>query len=137
MGVVSTGSRSAELSQETLTFVDGSAKIRPLKDHIVIEPLDAEPPSSIIWMVEKTKPLRGIVKAVGPGHYPKRYDHPDKHQRSKMWDSKHFQPTEVKVGDVVELGGAEHGGYSFPKILWGGKPHILCREADVAGICFT
>lgn len=133
MSIVSSGAKSAELSQASRTFIRADEKIRCLRDQIVVEPLPVDH-GGVIEVVEHTKPLRGIVKAVGPGHYPKRYDHPDKHRRTKMWDSKQFQPTEVKVGDVVELGGYEYGGYGFQQFMWGDKMHIICREADVSGI---
>ena len=71
---------------------------------------------------------------MGPGHYPRRYDNYDKSRRTKTWLSKSFQPTEVKVGDIVELGGIEFRGYDFPTFLWGGKKHAFVREADVSGI---
>jgi co-chaperonin GroES (HSP10) len=128
-----TGGRSARLSHDGNTYVPADAKIRCLRDQIIVEPLDV-PHSKVLEIIEHTKPVRGVVKSVGPGHYPKRYNHPDKHQRSKMWDSKVFQPTEVKVGDIVELGGIEFGGYSFQTFLWGDKTHLICREADVSGI---
>ena len=95
--------RSAHLSQASNTDIQADAKIRPLRDQIIVEPLNVVLSQTII-VKEETKPLRGIVKAVGPGHYPKKYDHPDKHKRTRMWDSKVFQPTNVTVGDVVELG---------------------------------
>ncbi len=104
-----------------------------MRDQIIIEPLPVDH-SDVLLVVEHTKPLRGIVRAVGPGHYPKQYDHPDKHRRKKMWDGKHFQPTEVKVGDVVELGGYQYGGYAFQQFMWGDKMHIICREADISGV---
>jgi hypothetical protein len=75
-------------------------------------------------------PARGIVKAVGPGTYPKKYDHQDKHKRTKFVYSKHFLPTEVKVGDVVELG----EGFAFEQFWWGDTLHIHCTEKDVCGI---
>jgi co-chaperonin GroES (HSP10) len=134
MSVHSTGSRSAELSWASLTMVRADEQIRCRRDYIVVEPLEVDHGTTII-VKERTKPLRGIVKAVGPGHYPKRYDHSDKHRRTKTWDSKSFQPTEVRPGDVVELGGYEYSGYSFQTFLWGDKVHLLCREADVAGVC--
>lgn len=140
MGAIATGARSAELSCESKTYVPAEAKIRCLRDQIIVEPLPVDH-SNILMVFEKTKPLRGIVRAVGPGHYPKRYDHPDKHRRTKMWDSKVFQPTELKVGDVVEIGGYGvddcghvHRGFGFQQFYWGNKMHIICREADVAGV---
>lgn len=132
--IVSSGAQSAELSQQLFTRVPKDSIILCLRDQIIVEPLP-HTPSDLIEVVEEMKPLRGIVKAVGPGHYPKRYDHPDKHRRTKMWDSKHFQPTEVKVGDVVELGSPQGlRGYSFQQIMWGDTMHLVCREADVSGV---
>lgn len=134
---LSSDRRSAELSMHSPTYVGEDQAIRPLHDHIIVEPLGVEH-SQILQVVEHTKPLRGIVKAVGPGHYPLCYDHPDKNRRTKSWRSKTFQPTEVRVGDVVELGGlyidGRITGYSFQQFIWGSKLHIMCREADVAGV---
>lgn len=119
---------------ETITRVPADAKLRPLRDQMIVEPLDVVH-SKMLIVIDRSKPLRGIVKAIGPGHYPKKYDHRDKHKRTKMWDSKRFQPTEIKVGDVVELGGAEIGGYAFETFWWGDVVHLHCREADVAVVC--
>lgn len=104
--------------------------LRPLRDHIVVKPL-AWRPSAIVDIAGDTrKPLRGTVVAVGPGCYPKRYNS----NRSKCWDSAVFRPTQVRVGDVVELGGLELGGYRFPQILIGTEMHVICREEDVTGV---
>jgi hypothetical protein len=134
MSIRSSGGRSAELSWDSLTRVPAEKQIQCRRDYIVVEPLDIDHAMSLI-VVEDTKPVRGIVKAVGPGHYPKRYDHPDKHRRTKMWDGKHFQATEVKPGDLVELGSPQGArGYNFQTFLWGDKLHLICREADVSGL---
>lgn len=116
------------IGNELLEFVRSSERIRPLRDHIVVEPLPAEPTIILdtVW-----KPIRGKVLAVGKGHYPKRYDGP-KGKRTKSWDSKAFLPCDVQVGDVVELGGREIGGYLHCTVRWGRKEVIVCREADVA-----
>jgi hypothetical protein len=123
--------RGSRFGGETLTLVPADVLIRPLRDQMIVEPLETIYSRHII-VDHHTKPLRGIVKAIGPGHFPKKYDHALKHKRTKMWDSKHFQPTELKVGDVVELGGAEIGGYAFETFYWGDVMHLHCREADVA-----
>ncbi len=133
MSVHPTNSRSAELSWASLSHVAAHETIRCRRDYIVVEPLEVDH-NTVIVVKECTKPLRGIIKAVGPGHYPKRYDHLDKHRRTKTWDSRAFQPTEVKLGDIVELGGYEFGGYAFQTFLWGDKVHLICREADVSGV---
>jgi hypothetical protein len=118
------------IGNESITSVPAHLNVKPLRDHLVVEPLDWRP-STTINVVYMGKPLRGKVRAVGPGCYPKRYDGP-KGQRSKSWDSKAFLPTEVRVGDTVELGGLELRGYLHPTFRWGDKEVILCREADVA-----
>jgi co-chaperonin GroES (HSP10) len=128
-----TFSRGAELSHKTTTFIPADAKIRPTQDHIVVEPLDGVL-SSIIEVIHECKPLKGTVLAVGPGIYPKKYDHPDKHKRTKYWDGKRFRPTEVKVGDVVELGGLDIGGYAFQTFYWGEKLCLMAQERDVAAV---
>lgn len=115
------------LGNETLTFVSKPAQIRPLRDTIVVEPLPVNP----TVLVECWKPIRGKVLAVGPGHYPKRYNG-RKGLRTKSWDSKAYLPCDVKVGDTVELGGAELGGYLFQTVRWGEREVVVCREADVA-----
>jgi hypothetical protein len=127
------GGRSAELSWDSVTRIPADYVIRCRRDYLIVKPLKVDHRVSF-EVIEHTKPLRGIVKAVGPGCYPKRYDHPDKHRRTKTWDSKTFLPTQVKVGDVVELGGYEYGGYAFQTFLWGDVLHLICRELDVSGV---
>jgi co-chaperonin GroES (HSP10) len=112
-------------------FIPQDHAIRPLRDNIVVEPLPWRP--SAILEVASHRKVRGIVRAVGPGTYPKRYDGP-KGKRTQSWDSKAFRPCDVKVGDVVELGGIELTEYLHKTFVWGDKTMILCQEADVAGI---
>jgi hypothetical protein len=121
------------MGAETHTCLPASAKLRPLRDQLIVEPLSVVHSRHLV-VLDDAKPLRGIVKAVGPGCYPKKYDHPEKHRRTKTWDSTRFLPTQVKVGDVVELGGREIGGYAFEGFFWGDVYHINCRELDVAGV---
>lgn len=114
------------ITRKVTDFVPATARIRPLRDHIVLKPLQWKP-SKILEVAYWGKTLRGEVLAIGPGVYPKQYS-PD---RKKTWDSKAFRPCDVKVGDIVELGGLEIAGYDFPLIQWGNQPVIICREADV------
>ena len=130
MDAISHGTR---IGNETLTTVPASAHIRPLRDQIIVEPLPYEP-SKVIEVVYRGKALRGIVRAVGPGCYPKRYDGP-KGKRTKTWDAKCFRPCDVKVGQMVELGGIEIGGYLHQTIFWGGKEMVVCREEDITCVC--
>lgn len=80
--------------------------------------------------------VRGEVVAAGPGRYPNihRRGKKDGKEWRTVSPSKHFRPTEVKIGDIVQLGGMELGGYLFPHIQINGIDHILCSEQDVAAI---
>lgn len=135
---------------ESCTIVPEDCQIRPLRDQIVLEPLDWQPSSILHIAGTHTKPLRGLVRAVGPGCYPIRYLDKDgdllpdwkRSARRSMRFSRHFKPTTVKVGDIVELGGLELGsgtrsdphGYLHKTIIWGTKQMVVCREEDVAFI---
>lgn len=121
------------IGNETFDSVPESCRIKPLRDQIVVEPLKWSP-SDIIDVVYWGKPLRGIVRAAGPGCYPKRYNG-RRGQRTKWWDAKCFRPCDVKVGDVVELGGLELQGYLHMSFRWGNKEMVMCREEDVALVC--
>ncbi len=123
--VESTGIRLEPKKSEVI-----NGNIRPLRDHIVVKPIEWKPSRILHIAGDTRKPLRGIVVAVGPGVYPWIYNR----DRSKRWESKQFRPTEIKVGDTVELGGLENGGYSFTEILFNGERHLICREADVVGV---
>lgn len=117
------------LGRKRLDIIPKESTIRPLRDQIVVKPLSWVP-SAIIEVVYTGKTLRGEVLAVGPGCYPKQYSK----DRKKSWDSKAFLPVDVKVGDVVELGGLELRGYQFDEFLWGDQHIVICREADVTGV---
>ena len=117
------------IGHETFDAVAAEAVIRPLRDQIIIEPLEWRP-SDIINVVYWGKPLRGKVLAAGPGTYTRLYDGP-KGKRTKTWRSKAFRPCDVKVGDIVELGGLELGGYLFQTFRWGSRECVICQEADV------
>lgn len=120
------------VGNETYTQVEAGAKIRPLRDQIILEPIPW-PFSDTIEVVYTGRPLRGIVKAIGKGVYPKRYNGP-KGVRTKSWDSQSFRPCDVKVGDIVQIGGLGIGGYLFQSFMWGGVEHYICRENDVTGV---
>lgn len=112
------------------------SEIRMLGDRILLKPIDWEP-SKIISVVRKGRPLRGQVMAIGKGHHPLKYrPHPDGKQRIVDY-AKRMRPVDVKVGDVVELGGLnvfDGLGYSFPEVVVGNETMIICTERDVAGV---
>ena len=121
------------LTTETLL---AGEHLRPLKDHIVVKPLEWEP-SKILEVIRYGRPLRGIVKAVGPGSHPKVYTRNDQGQKTSFRYSKAFRPCDVKVGQTVELGGLnafDGEGYSFTEILIDNELHLVCQENDVAGV---
>lgn len=131
--------RGALLSHKTTTHIPAHCKIRPINDQILVEPLDGCL-SSIVYIASETKPLKGIVRAVGPGMNHKKYRDKDglptndrAKRRSFVW-SKYFQRTQVRVGDEVELGGLELGGYSFQTLYHGDKLMLMATERDVAAV---
>jgi hypothetical protein len=121
------------LKDKSLNFVQG--QIRPLREKLVIRPLSPALSQTIAadWNGEA---VRGEVVAAGPGTYPR--IHEKGFKDGKPWrtvrDLAAFRPCDVKVGDIVQLGGMELGGYLWPHILINGIDHILCSEQDVAGI---
>lgn len=112
--------------------ISPTERIRPLRDQILFRPLPWQPSGTIQIAGDGQRTRRrGIVIAIGPGCYPKRYNR----ERSKTWDSQAFRRTEVKVGDTIELGGpCQDSDWAFPGVLIGTELHILCREEDVTGI---
>lgn len=118
----------------TIYACERPESLRMLRDQILLKPLAWEP-SKLIEVVRHGRALRGKVMAIGPGHHPtKRRKHPDG-KRTMVDYSRHFRPTEVKVGDVVELGGLnifDGKGYDFTEVLVGNEAMLICTERDVA-----
>lgn len=114
--------------------------LRMTSDRVLLKPLewdgeDVHGKGSRIKVIRKGRPLRGIVKAIGPGHYPLKYIPTQHGPKGSYKLSKHFRPTEVKVGDQVEIGGLnafDGEGYSFPEVLYNGEKCIICQERDIA-----
>lgn len=110
-------------------------QLRMRGDRILLRPLKWEP-SKILEVVRHGRALRGEVVAIGPGIYPvsKRIN---QGQYKRIEFSRHFRPTEVKVGDVVELGGLNQfdgAGYQFTEVVVGNEALLICTERDVAGV---
>jgi co-chaperonin GroES (HSP10) len=120
----------------SLAICNSVAEFRPMGDRILLRPLKWKP-SEVLEVVRHGRALRGEVMAIGPGMHPIKYrPHPD--GKRKIADyRKYFRPTEVKVGDVVELGGLnvfDGQGYAFPEVIIGNETMIVCSERDVAGV---
>ena len=104
--------------------------IRLLGDRILLRPLEWDA-SKIIIAIRHGRPVRGEILAVGPGHNPIKY----RDGRSKMDYSKRFRPTQVRVGEIVELGwlnAFDGQGFQFQDVLYNGVKCIICTERDVA-----
>ena len=114
-------------------FILPTEKIRPLRDQLVLEVLPLKLSETLLADFRGDS-VRGRVVAAGPGTYPNRHYRGEKD--GKAWRSIKpsivFRPTEVKVGDVVQLGGMELGGYLWPKVFIEGKEHCICTEKDIA-----
>lgn len=111
--------------------VNGS--LRMLGDRLLVKPLDWDA-SQVVIAIRRGRPVRGKVLAVGPGIHPvsKRTNLPNGKRRIDF--SKRFRPTEVKAGDIVELGGLnvfDGQGYAFPEVVVNGQHCIICTERDV------
>jgi len=93
--------------------------LTPLGDRIVVKPSDKEGEkmlaSGIIIpeTVNKEKPAKGTVVAVGPGKYE---------------DGKRV-PLQVKVGDTVLF-----SSYGYDEVKIGGEEYYILTESNVLGI---
>lgn len=96
-------------------------KIKPLRDKILLEPLHEEKKRGGIILpetVEKERPERGKVVAVGPG----RTDEKGK----KI-------PLDVKKGDIVLF--SKYGPHEFKVDLpTGEKKYLIAEEKDILAI---
>lgn len=110
--------------------------LRLLGDRILFRPLEWDA-SKIVIAIRHGRPVRGEVIAVGPGIHPvsKRTKLGDGRQRIDF--SKRFRPTEVKPGEIVELGGLnifDGKGYQFTEVIYNGELCLICAERDIAGV---
>jgi len=93
-------------------------KIKPLSDHILIEPIKQEEKTKTGILLpetaEKERPEQGKVIAVGPG---------------RKTSSGKIIPLEVKVGDKVLF-----AKYGPNEIKIDGKEYLIAREEDILAI---
>ena len=92
-------------------------KLKPLSDHVVIEPVVEEKKKSGIILpetVEKERSEKGRIIAVGPGKLDK--------------DGKRV-PLEVKKGDIVLF-----TKYSPNEVKIEGKEYLIIKEDDILAI---
>lgn len=127
---------SAALKDDRAEILPETTKMRMLGDRILLRPLDVQWSEHII-VARAGRPVRGEVVAVGPGRYPIKYKPSNKPGHKLAVLKGRFQPTEVKVGDIVELGGLnvfDGQGYEFPTVIVGGERMLIVTERDVAGV---
>ena len=92
-------------------------KIRPLHDRVVIKRMEEErtsPGGIVIPDTAAEKPIKGEVKAVGPG---------------KLMDNGEVRAPDVKTGDKVLF-----GKYSGTDIKIDGEELVVMREDDVMAV---
>lgn len=95
---------------------DSSAKIRPLDDRVVVEPLEAEEKTMggiILPDSAKQRPQRGVIVAVGPG---------------KLLDNGNRAAVSVSKGDEVIF-----GRYAGNEVKVGERELKIMRESDILG----
>jgi chaperonin GroES len=92
-------------------------KIKPLGDHVLVEPAkekEVKKGGIIIPDTAKEKPTEGFVRAVGPG---------------KREDDGKVTPLEVKEGDRVLI--TKYGG---TEVKLDGKEYKLLRSDDILAV---
>jgi len=93
-------------------------KLRPLRDHVILEPVTAEEKTKggivLPETVDKERPEQGKVVAVGPGRINL------KGQRV---------PMEIKKGDVVLF-----SKYGPNEVKVDGKEYLVAKEEDILAI---
>jgi len=90
--------------------------MKPLSNYILIEPEAAESrTASGLHLPEtaKEKPVKGTVKAIGPGRT----------------EAGQFIPVQVALGDTVL-----YARYAGTDVSVDGKPMLLVRETDVMAV---
>ena len=93
---------------------EGSLRVRPLDDRVVVEPLEADEKTTggiLLPDSAKQKPQRGRVLAVGPG---------------KLRDNGERSALSVQKGDEVL-----YGRYSGSDVEVDGREIKIMRESDI------
>lgn len=111
--------------------------LRMLGDRILLRPLDPDWKSSLV-VIRHGRPVRGEALAVGPGIYPVSKRVKESPMRQRIEFSRYFRPTQVRVGEIIELGGLnifDGKGYDFSTmgdVMYNGIHCLICTERDVA-----
>jgi len=93
-------------------------QLKPLSDRLIVEPISADEitKAGIILpdTVDKEKPEKGKVVAVGPG---------------KLLDNGQVHPLSVKVGDIVVF-----KKYSPDEVKVDDKEYLVLSESDILAV---
>lgn len=114
-----------------IQWLPAGTKLRMLRDQILLKPLEWSPSTVIMIAGNERRPMRGKVVAVGPARRVRKYWYNAKREKYKVGETGQTVPTEVKPGDVVEIGGLELDGYRFEQVTIGDELHLICQEQDV------
>ena len=93
------------------------AKIKPLRDRIVVERSEAEERTAggiVLPDTAKDKPKQGTVVAVGSG---------------RVLDDGKVKPIDLKVGEIVLF-----GSYAGSEVKVSGKEYLVLSETDVLAV---
>lgn len=93
------------------------SSIKPLREKVVLERMEAETKSSggiLIPDTAKEKPMRGTVIAVGPG---------------RLLESGEIKALDVKAGDKVLF-----GGYAGNEVKLEGKNYLIVDESEIFAV---
>lgn len=119
----------AKFKQARDAAVSATEIIRPLRDRVLVRPLNVDRHNGLCMPSNGREPIRAEVVAVGPGDYRKKYWLNKSGERCKVGELPGRVSTEVKPGHVVELVAAR-----FLELTVGGVRHLMCTESDIAGI---
>jgi len=116
-----------------------NGRMRMTGDRLLIKPLEWNEHgdvSRIIAVERRGNCVRGRVVEAGPGIHPISRRTPSADGKTQRIDySKRFRSVQVRVGDIIELGGLNQfdgRGYSFPSVIYNGERHFIVTERDVA-----
>lgn len=113
--------------QAKTATIAGGETIRPLRDRILVRPLECE---GLLQVIDSSRQnMRAEVVAVGPGAYRKKYWLNAQGERCKVGELPGRMPTELKPGQTVELGPIRP-----LEITIDGVKHFMCSEGDVLGV---
>jgi hypothetical protein len=126
---------NARVERKAFDFIAPWETLRPLRDRILGRVLPLKLSQTIIadW---KGSAVRCEIIACGPGRYPNGYRTGTKDGKPYrlVYVRPTFRPTEVRVGQIVHLGGMELDGYIFPRVYIGNEEHVIFQEDDIAAI---